>query len=230
MVDTGAFGDVGGQLVQRMFTSILWMGIGFVIVAALGVTMYYFLVYKKKFNIEVKIISKRAKDRNNVLFDTAAILYDKKTQSKYFRLWNTKIDLPVPHFNILQKTDRGDYIEIYRTGEDRFFYLLPPKIDKKFIIKSDGKIIPMIEQRMNAIDPDLSYWATKRKMMNKGMFDSEKLWMKILPYIPQIMGGVFIIFILYILMSYLPDILTQIKELTAQLQQGRNAEIITTGV
>ena len=230
MADTSAFEDIGGQLVSRMFSGIIWFGIAFIIIVALGITMWYFLVYKKKFDISVKIISKRAKDRNSVLFDNAAILYDRKTHSKFFRLWKTKVDLPVPNFNILQKTDKGDYIEIYRLGEDRFYYLLPPKIDKRYVIKSDGKIVPVMEQSMNAIDPDLSYWATKRKMMNRGMFDPEKLWVKILPYIPLLLGGVFMIFILYLLMSYLPDILSQLKELVNALDESKRAQIVTEAI
>jgi len=53
--------------------------------------------------------------------------------------------------------------------------------------------------------------------------------MKVLPYIPHIIGAVVTMFILYILMSYLPDILAQLKSLVSELNRGRTAEI-TTGI
>ena len=111
MADSNAVQEVGGQLVQKVFSSILWIGLAFFAMAIIGFLMWWFLVYKKKFNIEVKITSRRAKDENSVFFDKAAILKDRATGSKYFSLWKTKVKLPLPPFNILQRTDAGDYIE-----------------------------------------------------------------------------------------------------------------------
>lgn len=222
------FGEVARRLIGKIFEGILWFGIAIVIITVLIFVMWFFLVYKRKFNIDVKIISKRAGDKNNILFDKAAILRDRKTQTKYFSLWNTRAKLPVPDFNILQKTDKGDYIELFRSGEDNFYYLLPPKIDRKYLIKDGGRIVPMSNQSSKMIDPDLAFWAIKRKSMNKGMFDPEKLWMKILPYIPHIVSGVLIIFILWILMSHLPAILSELRDLAETLRSTTGA-VVTTG-
>ena len=97
-------------------------------------------------------------------------------------------------------------------------------------MKADGKVYPIAEQRTNVLEQDMAYWSVKRKIQNKGMFDPEKLWMKILPFVPFIMAGVIIIFILYILMTYLPDILAQLRDLTAELNRRNTADITTSVV
>jgi len=219
------FSEVASGIFSRVFSGILWFGVAFIIIAALSVLMWYFVIYKRKFDITVKVRSERAEDKENIIFDKAAILIDRKTRTKYFKLWGLKEELPTPPFNILQKTNRGDFMELRRTAENRWYYLLPPKIDGRYIMKTDGKIYPVTKQKTMQIDPDLDYWAEKRKGQNKGMFDPEKLWMKILPYIPIVMGGAIMIFILYILMNYLPEILAQLRELTVELNRRNTAEV-----
>ena len=223
------FTEVGGQLLDRITSGILVFGLVIFIISVIGWLMWWFLIYRRKFNIDVKIISKRAQDKHNILFDQAAIIYDKKDGSNYFSLWKLKKNFTVPDFNILQTTSTGDYFEMYRTGEDTFYFLLPPKIDKKYLIKSDGKIVPIAEQSSRLIDPDLAFWAAKRKSLNRSMFDPEKLWMKILPYIPHIVSGVLVIFILWILMSRLPQILAELRTLAAAINQRTVADV-TTGL
>jgi len=222
---TTAFNDIAGQFTSRIFSSILWVGLALIVVAALGGTMWYFLIYKRKFNITVKINSERAGDKDNIIFDKAAILIDRKTRSKFFKLWSIGAELPVPPFNILQRTDKGDYIELRRTSEDKWYFLLPSEIDKSYVVRADGKLYPISEQKARIMEQDMEFWRVKRKQQNKGMFDAEQLWMKILPYIPYIMGGAITIFILYILMSYLPEILAQLTELSKSMNKGQIAEV-----
>ena len=226
-MQTGVFGEVAGKFAERIFSGILWFGIAVIIIVVVGFLMWFYLIYKRKFDIEIKIISQRAGDKDSIIFDKAAILTDRQDKSKYLRLWSLKYDLPIPSFNILQRAGKGDYLEIYRSGEDRFYYLQPPKIDKKELIRADGKLYPFASQTTRMIDPEMAFWAIKRKTMNKKVFDPEKLWMKILPYIPHIISGVLIIFILWILMSHLPNILTQLEKLAETVAQGRRAEVIT---
>lgn len=222
-------GEIGNKLAERIFSSIIWIGIGILILGAVGGTMWYFFVYKRKFNITVKVNSERANDQESIIFDYAAILIDRKTKSKYFKLWKLGTELPVPPFNILQKTDKGDYLELRRTAEDRWYFLTPPKIDKKYIVKVDGKVYPMSEQNTRIIDQDMEFWRVKRKGQNAGMFDPEKLWMKLLPYIPHILAGGITIFVLYILMSYLPAILSELRTLSESLN-SQNVADVTTGL
>ena len=162
----------------------------------------------------MKINSERATDRNSIYFDKAAIIYDRVTKSKYLKLWKEKLELPLPPFNVLQQTDKGDFLELKRTAEDRFYFMTATKTSKTYTKLSDGKSYPMMDTETSVIDPDLAYWITKRKGKNKSMFDPERPWMKFIPYIPSILGGVITIVILYILMSNLPGILSELKELT----------------
>ena len=227
MAVTDVVGEVGGQLVEQIFSGIIWIGIALIIVGVLLGVIYYFFVYQRKFDIKVKIISERAEDKNKIIFDKAAVLRDRKTQNKFLRIWDLKVDLPLPKFNIFQSSNQGDFIEIYRISENSFYYLTPPIIDKKHMIKSDGKLYPVLPSEYKIIDTELEYWNVKRKDMNKRMFDTESLLMKLLPYLGIMLGGVIIIFILYILLDHLPGILSQLQDLTTELNRMHAAEVTT---
>lgn len=227
MADTELFQEMGGRIVSTIFSSVLWFGIGIIIVVAVSGVMFYFLVYKRKFDIKVKIVSNRANDKNSIIFDKAAILIDRSTKTAYFRVWGLKRDFPVPKYEVLQSTNEGDLLEIYRESEDEFYFLTPTKISRKYIIKSDGKKYAYADQSQIRVDPEMGFWAQKRKTTNKKMFDTESLLMKFLPYLPHVFAGVIVIFILYILMDSLPQILSSLKELTEALARQQQAQIIT---
>jgi len=222
--------EVGSQFMERAFSGILWMGIAFLIISVLGFTMYWFLIHKRKFNIKVKIISERANDKNRIIFDQAAILKDRKDGSHYFKLWNLGLELPSPKFSVLQSAGRFDYLELYRTSENTIYFLAPPTIDKKRVIGVDGHEYLIASQISKQINPDMEFWAIKRKGMNKKMFDPEKLWMKVLMFLPQIMVATLSIFVLYILMSYLPEVLRELSELAKTINPGRAVADVTTGL
>lgn len=225
---TSPFQEAGSRLVATLFSSLIFVGVGIVIFTTLAGLAWYFIIYRRKFNIEVKITSERSGDRNRILFDRAAILKDRKTKSKFFRLWKTRADLPAPKFNVLQSTDKGDYLEIYRTAEDTFYFLTPAIVDKTKVVKSDGNEYSLATQINKMVDPDMQYWGAKRLQDNKGMFDTESLAMKLLPYIPLLMGGAILIFILYILMDSLPTILGELTRLTSELHtlQGGSTTVV----
>jgi len=225
MVDAGIVSEVGGKFVERIFSGLLWFGLTIILVGIIGFLGWWFLIYKKKFNIDVKIISERAGDRNRIIFDKAAILRDRKDKSLFFRIWGIKMDLPAPKFNVLQATDKGDYLELYRTSENRIYFLTPSSIDKTKIIKSDGKVYAIAAQTNKQIDPDMDFWAVRRMQENKGMFSTESVFMRLLPYIPAILGGAITIFILYILLDHLPQILSQLTELVREMKSLKGADI-----
>lgn len=224
---TGALQEVGSKLVGKIFGGVLWFGIIALILGVLGYVGWYFLVYKKKFDIEIKVISERAEDKVSTFFDKAAILTDKKSGGKYLRLWSLKIELPAPKFNIFQVVGNKDYVELYRTAENKFYYLTPSKIDKKYVLKADGKYYLMADQSTMMVDANDDFWRAKRKEQNKGMFSTESIFMKLLPYLPAIIGGIITIFILYVLMSHLPGILAQLGELVAKLNQAQTGSVVS---
>ena len=231
MVAENTFSDVGGKLFEKVFSGIIWFGVGLVILIAVGFTMWYFLLYKKKFDIKVKVISERAGAQNVEMEDKGAILTDRKTKTPYLRVWTLHRDFPVPKYNVMRKLFEGrkerDYLEIYRRGQNEFYFLLPPTIINTKILKADGKLIPLSEQKQIMFDPEMAFWAVKRKTLNKKMLNTEGLLFKLLPYIGIMMGGVILIFILYILLDHLPGILTELRSLVAEMRTYSRAEVIT---
>ncbi len=230
MAEGGIMSEVSGQFVDRIFSGIIWFGVAVLLIGIIGFLIYFFLIYKKKFNIQVKVTSERANERDRIIFDKAAILVDRKDKSKFFRIWGLKLDLPAPKFNVLQATNKGDYLELYRTSEDTIYYLTPSVIDKTKVIKGDGKVYLLASQKNKQIDPDMAFWGTRRMMENKSMFDTESLLMKILPFLPQILGGMFMIFILYILLDHLPGILAQLSDLVREMRVMQGGGSVATGV
>ena len=77
-------GGVVDSLFGGTFTVVIWIIIGFLIVSVGGGLVWYFFNYRKKFDIMVKIISRRSGE-NRIYFDRAAILRDKKKNMDYLR-------------------------------------------------------------------------------------------------------------------------------------------------
>lgn len=214
--------DVGGRiddLVGGLFGGVLDISV-IVVVAVIAVAfilgvVYYFFVYRRKFDIRVKIFSERAQDPK-IYFDKAAILKDKK-DNKFFKLWKTKVELEVPPFTVMESTNEGDYLELWRKSEDEFVFLTSPKIDKTKLIKADGKTYTVARTSQTAVESDL-YWTSKRREDNKKLLDPESMLMKLLAWAPQIVSSVFLLIILWVLMDKLPELFTQAVELTKELR------------
>ena len=224
--------SVGTGVVEKIFGGILWFGIALVIILALGFTMWYFLLYKKKFDIRVKLMSERANGEVVEIIDKAAILKDFKEKIPYLKVWGLKMDFPIPKYDVMRKVYDGrsviDYLEIYRKGENEFYFLLPPKINNRQIVKSDGQIQLIAEQTQLMMDPEMAFWATKRKTLNKKLLNTENLIFKLLPYIGILLGGAIMIFILYILLDHLPGILSELGRLVSEMNKYQRADTVTS--
>ncbi len=227
MATDSAVTQVGGQIVGKIFSGIIWIGVTLIVIITVGSIMWYFLYYKRKFDIRVLMKSDRAGEKYKIIEDKAAILVDRKNRSKFFRLFDSRIDLPVPPFQVLQATNKGDLIELWRKSEDEIIFLTPPVINKQYVVRQDGSLFPVAEREQKQVEGDIAFWNVKRKDRNKGMFDTESLLMKILPWLPQIIGGMLMIFMLYILMDSMPQILNQLTELTKELQTLKGAQVTT---
>ncbi len=219
--------SVGTDAIAGIFNTVLGVGVAIIVLLAIIAVMWWFFVYKRRFDIQVIIKSDRSGEKYKVLHDVAAILTDKKNNTKYLRLWTTKVDLPVPPFQILQATNKGDLIELWRRSEDEFVYLTPSTISKKYVIRQDGTKWKVADIEQKQVEGDIAYWNVKRKSLNKGLFDTDALWMKLLPFIPHLMGGVITIFVLYILLDNLPSILSELRELAKELRSLKGADINT---
>jgi len=219
--------EMGSKMLDTILSSIVFFSLGIVLVAAVVGSMYYFFIYKRKFDIEVKINSERSGEKYNIIFDKAAIMTDSTTKSKYLRIWGMKVDLPLPNFNIIQQTSRGDFIEIHREGEGKFSYCSPAVMTKGSIIGKDGKMYSVTDQETFPIDSDMDYWNVKRKQQNKKMFDTESLMMKIIPFIPVIVGSIMMVFILFVLLDKIPEVLNELTTLTEAIQDLKMGTPVT---
>lgn len=190
--------------------------IGFVVIVVVAGLLFYFLIYRRKYDILVKVTSERAED-NRIFFDKGAIIKDKKG-NKYFRLLATRVELPVPPFKVLTSTNRGDLLELWRKSEDEFVFLTKANIDKTKVIRADGKLYPIASTEQKHIEGDI-YWMTKRREDNKKLLDPESLLMKLLTWAPQILSSIFLLIILFIFMDKLPTLVNELVELTRELRQ-----------
>jgi len=222
-------GEMGSQLLSRIFGGIIWFGLFVMIIGILGGLVWYFFIYKRSFDIRVNIQSERANDRDSIIFYWAAIKFDKKTNSPYFQVWKLKRQFTVPKFNVLQRTNHGDYLEMYRKGEDEFYFLTPKRINKTKVIREDGKTYLLGDQQATMVDPGMAFWNTKRKNQNKKLLDTDNMLMKLLPFIPQIIGGMIMIFCLYILLDHMPQILSELTRLVTEMKAMQTAQVVTAG-
>jgi hypothetical protein len=215
MVDANPVAAIGGKLVDTLLSSLVLIVLGIVIIGFIGGLTYYFFYYRRQFNIMVKIRSQRASDPK-IIFDKGAILTDRKTKVKYFKLLNTKVELPAPPFMILENTNWGDYLEIWRKSEDDFAYLTKARIDNERMVHMDGKSYPVAGQVQRQIEQDY-FWIVRRKEENKKLIDPDTFWSKLLAWTPQIVSGFLTLMIIYIVWDKLPGLLQQLTELAKSL-------------
>lgn len=215
------FSGIIDSMFGGTFTLILWVFIGLIIVGIGGIVVYYTIINKKKYDILVKVISRRS-GQNKVYFDNAAILRDKEKNTDYLRLKNSKAEIELPKFNIMHSTNRGDYIEILRDSERGYRFLTPPKIDKTYILRNNGKLYPIADLKQYQLENDLT-WILERQKANKNLLDPGSILMKILEYTPQILSMAFSFIILWIVFRYAPQLLASMSDIVekfGQQQQG----------
>lgn len=218
--------SVTDSLFGGTFTIVIWIIIGFLMVIVGGGLVWYFFNYRKKFDIMVKIISRRSGD-NRIYFDKAAILRDKKKSTDYLKLWNTKVELELPKFNIMHQTNKGDYIELLRESERGFRFLAPPRIDSKYLLRYNGKLYPIAKLKQYQIENDLS-WILERQKTNKSLINPEGIFAKILDNAPHIISMAFSFFMLWIIFRFAPQMLDSLRELVAELRQPEPVEVLGT--
>lgn len=225
MADQNQLVEAGSRMIQGVLGGTTWVVVLILVVGVVGGIVYYFVGYRRKFDILVKIISERASDPR-IFFDKGAILIDRKKGTKYLKLLSTKVELNVPPFKIIEATNKGDYIELWRKSQDEFVYLTKPIIDKTKVIRADGRLYPVSTPLQRHHEGDL-YWVIKRKEDNKQLLTAEALWAKLLAWAPQIIGGIIVMLMLWITLSKLPGLIDQLTTLTREITSLKGADIIT---
>ena len=225
MVEIGnALTGVVGDIFSSTVTFSLVIAVILVIFGLVGGLVYYFFVYKKKFDIKCKIISTRAGE-DKVYFDYAGILHNKKSNVSFLKLWNTKVKLELPRFDIFYHTNEGDYCEIERYSQRGFRFLTPSRIEKSYIVKKDGKLYPVSDLKQYPIEADIT-WILQREKENKKIIDPESFLMKLLSYMPQIVSGALMFMMLFVIFKYMPDMFRTMKEIITDLKKQTEPAII----
>ena len=189
-----------------------------------GGFVYYFFVYKKKFNILVKIQSERAGDPR-ILFDQGAIMFDSKNKEYFLKLFVQKKEIEIPNYSVIHHTNRGDYIELLRKSERDFRFLSMPKVDREYMIKKNGKIVKMADVVQRQMESDIG-WIIQREKKNKKIIEPESILMKLLEYTPQIISAMFSIMVLWMLFKYVPGIMGAFQQLAESVRGGGGVEIV----
>ena len=219
--------DAVGSIFSGALTKGIYVILGLIVGGLILWIIYYFGYYKRQFNIVVRIRSDRANDPR-FFFDYAAILTDRKTKRKYFKLLKTKVELPCPPFIVLESTNWGDFLDLWRKSEEDFVFLTKPAIDKEKMVGIDGKVYPIAQDKQRSVEADY-YWIQKRKEENKKLLDTDSLLSKLLLYAPQLISGFFMLIILWIFMDKLPALVNNLNELVQGMKGLTSAQVVTNG-
>lgn len=244
------FAEIGGNV----FSSILSKGILFIgalIVVGIIFGVAWYIRWRRQFNIIVEIYSERSRgvdftrstdrsseaisrmmDQGNykIIFDKGAIIYSRKDKGSYFRLLEEKVDLPVPPFNVLQPSSKGNILKLWQKSNEEYVYLLPDKIDKTVLVRADGNTYAANQVSQKQVEGDIAYWNIKRKEEHKKLFDTESLLMKVLPIIAPIIVGALILFMVYIVLdkiSVIEGVAVSLEKAAASLAAGQQAQAAT---
>ena len=217
-------GGIFGDLFGGAFAIVIWIIIGFTVLSVIGILVYFFVYQRRKYDIEVKVISKRS-GKDKIFFDRGAILRDRKNNTDYIRLKNSKAQLELPKFDIMHQTNKGDYLEILRESERGYRFLTPAKIDKKYLLRYDGKKYPIAQLKQYQIENDLA-WILERLKTNKRIINPESILMKLLEYTPQILSMVFSFIIIWIVFRYAPELLNSMRELINDANRAEAVQVI----
>lgn len=212
-------GDLFGDTIGNIFSNIIGVAIfsilGLIAAGVVGWSVYYFLIYRRQFNVMVKIISERSDDPY-IIIDYAAYLKDRKNGHTYLKLFDLKKELELPPFNIVQTSNKGDFIELNRISEDEFCFLTKPKVDKEYFIRTDGKKWPMRRMKQRRLESDYYYYF-KRKQEDKSWIDPESLFSKLLQMAPILIpGALMLVFFLFFINS-LPEVLDKLITVVERL-------------
>lgn len=246
----GVVGEAAGNIIGNILTGIWGVILALVIGGAILGTFWY-VRWLKKFNIQVEIQSSRSggvvpkelEDQMSgdeyvsyvekalktgayrLIFDKAALMRDKKDRTLYFRIKDEKVDLSVPNFDVLQPSNKGMVLKIWQKSALEYFFLLPGKINKEFIIRSDGKKTPIAEVEQYQLEGDDISWMIDRMKRNQNWLSPEHWAMKLLQYLPSIINMVLALFIVWIVLDKIPILVTKLTELASAVTEAQRGTI-----
>lgn len=235
VLENSPFAAVGNSLFANAISGTFII-LGLLIFAAVIIGVAFYVRWIRQFNIFVEILSSRSAGvsglaTHKLIYDKAAIIYEKKDKCWYFRILKMKVDLPVPPFDVLQNSTRGNVLKLWQKSNEEFIFMLPDILDQQFIRTYDGKVIPLATLKIKQVEGDVAYWNQLRKRQHRKLFDTESLLMKILPYLIPVLMFMLVIFLTWIVLSkfeILRDVANSLQE-TAKIIRGTTTASVTTG-
>jgi hypothetical protein len=174
-------------------------GIAFIGVIFIG--LIFILKNQKKFDYTTIIYEKDAFGKPIMKFGKGGIFLDKKVNYKRFWLQNSNASLSADKVPYIQ-SPKNKYVFLRKIGNKDYEY-----ISFENLFDTNGKINIGEEDINSAI---IDYEKTKQ-VFGTSLLD------KILPYLPLIISGVFVIGLVYITLQKLPELISAMNALADKL-------------
>jgi len=228
------FEGIGRELLSKLLTgSVIVIAVIIFSCIILGIALY--IRYLRKFNIKVEIQSLRGSGTMGepvykLVTDLGGFIDDKKNKTRYFRLMKEKIDLPSPPLECLQFDAKGrNHLKIYQKSDTEYFYLMPDRIDKDYIVRNGVKV-PVATLNQKIVEGDIGYWNQLKKRDNRKLFDTEGLLIKLLPFIIPTLMFMLVIFMTYLITEHWGEFsaaANALKDAAEALRSVSTAEVVT---
>lgn len=210
-----SFGNLGSQI----FTGLAYTAIGLTVLALLGGAYWVLRVGWKRYDIEVRIYSKR-KNGYKTWTDKGAYLKNKKTGEVYgFKLKNDKTLLQPPPFEMLMPSTKGNTLHLVQMTSDEYF-VLDPVIDiGEQLAEGETKEGKTGFLKLKVIEGDIQLWATQMIDKLYSMYDRKGFWDKYGAFIMFGAAAIMVIVLIYIFLQKF-DVM---KEVAANLAEAAKA-------
>lgn len=203
--------NIGGGLMN----ALMYICVALIIAGTAG-GLVYLLKFKTKYDIQVRIYSKR-KQGWKTWDDKGTFVKDKKTGDVYgFKLKGEKEILQIPNYDSLMMTVKGGNVLHLEQLSSTEYFVLMPMIDDP---TADNKDRKEGDLRLKIIESDIQLWATTMIDRLYAMYKKPSIWDKILPILAYALPMVIGFLIMYILLQKF-DVL---KEVAANLDSAARA-------
>jgi len=194
-VDSSGFMSMIGNTGGNIVTGILYTFMGISILGLLGGLYWFLKVGWKRYDIDVRIYSKR-KNGYKTWTDKGAYLKNKKTGEVYgFKLKHDKTLLQPPAFDMLMSGTKGNCLHLLQLTSDEYF-VLNPDIDLNEQLDANSKTI-----KLKVIEGDIQLWATQMIDKLYSMYDRKGFWDKYGSYVVFGIVAIMCIILIYMIVQ-----------------------------
>jgi hypothetical protein len=186
------FSSTGGNIV----TGLVYTLMGLAAICLLGLAYWFLKVGWKRYDITVRIYSKR-KNGYKTWDDKGAYMKNKKTGEVYgFKLKHDKTLLQPPPFEMLMASAKGNTLHLLQLTSDEYF-VLDPMID----LNETTDTVGTKNIRLKVIEGDIQLWATQMIDKIYSMYDRKGFWDKYGSYIVFAVVALMCIILIYMIVQ-----------------------------